>query len=70
MLYTVWPEQSPNEAIHCQGFFAMMWAMVGPKGWLATFRGKRMCKAWPCHPSEHPRTTAARCERLRATTQR
>ena len=61
--FVVWPEGSPEKAVHAKGYPLLWWYLVGPLGYWAMFNRKRMTQYdGPPHP-EGVIHTAALLER-------
>lgn len=63
--YVVWPEGQPERAVTCRTWIGMQWAMLGPRGLMASLRGRLMLRAWPVYEGEWsaPTIVARRTER-------
>lgn len=40
--WLVWPEGEPERAVFCRSIFARWWKQIGPMGWFASLRGRRI----------------------------
>lgn len=59
----VWPEGEPENARAARSWFGRQWLMLGPFGFAAACRGRRMRFVHPVESDQHPVVLARRIER-------